>query len=158
MSTEYYLYDSKADGGEGETLGVAYLTGPYCYNCDISLVTKKPGGRNAENPCNVPPASVNADKCPRCLRYRGSSPIIQQSIGFYFEMPALKIARYESDVPVVDESGHQMTMQQFREQIIDMAKFQFTPHGLCVDCNDKPAGQYCLCDECEDFRVYEKNF
>lgn len=141
----------------GELLGTVRVTGPYCYRCDVSLVTKKSGGINVPDPCKVSRESVNTERCPRCLMMHVRYDRIQQSIGFYFAMSARRIAWFHPDTPVVDGDGLKMTIQNFREEIIDMAKFLFSAPGVCVACNDNPSEKDGICSSCNDLISSQRN-
>ncbi|OGF61286.1 hypothetical protein A2662_03640 [Candidatus Giovannonibacteria bacterium RIFCSPHIGHO2_01_FULL_45_33] len=151
MSTEYFVEAT------GELLGTVRVTGPYCCRCEVSLVTKKSGGVNVPDPRKVSRERVNVDRCPRCLQKRCWYDQIQQSIGFYFAMPARRISRFHPDTPVVDGDGLKMTIQSFSEEIIDMAKFLFSAPGVCVACNDNMSENGKFCSHCDDIISSQRN-
>ncbi len=67
MSQAFFLHSPGSKDDRGDFIGQLKWAGPYCFKCNISLVTGKPGGWNVpDNPSYHLPFKYSA--CPMCGR------------------------------------------------------------------------------------------
>lgn len=146
--TENRFFFADSNGRPVELIGVLRWAGPYCFQCDISLVNGKPGGYNvADNPLHC--LIFQHDSCPVCGRDTNNSNIGQDGWGptaeeiaerkrykgpvwyagaFIYNWPPSRIDNLQKETQIVDVLGNLMTADFFLKNIIKEVKYRlYTP-------------------------------
>ncbi len=143
MENRYFFADS--NGRPVELIGTLRWAGPYCFQCDISLVTGQPGGYNvALNPMKF--IVFQHDSCPVCGRDTNNNNGLQDAWGptdaelverkryqgpvwyaaaFIYNFPKSKVYNLQKETQVVDSLGNLMTADFFQRNVLKEVKFHF---------------------------------
>ena len=140
----YFFADS--NGNPADQIGSLRWAGPYCFQCDISLVTGESGGYNVtKNPLLF--LTFQYDACPDCGRDANSGPIDTQTrwgpteqelaerkryqgpvwyaTAFTCALPPEKIKKLQKETQVIDSLGNLMTADFFLKKILKEVKYHF---------------------------------
>ena len=115
MGTNFYL-------GDGTHLGKRSFAGAYCHGCDRSLITHQSGGYDASaNP------HTGAWRLPRVCPGCGIGPKEAGGVSsFAFALPPEKIGGFAAEDVVKDEYGREMSMRDFRSDVVESCRYLFT--------------------------------
>ncbi len=141
----YYFYGHGAKDYSKALIGIACWAGPYCFDCDISLVTGKPAA-SSSNPLIY--GGYKFAECPGCKRtvndhfgaagrlkptedeledQRKHKWPVRFALAFCYAIPPDQLKKCQKDTPVISSKGQKMTMEFFRKNIVDIAQFHIIP-------------------------------
>lgn len=144
MTQAFFMYSPGSPDNRGDLIGQLKWAGPYCFDCDISLVTGKPGGFNVpDNPSNY--LVFRHDACPKCKRQADDLTSMNRleptqdeldeqikhqwpvrfATLFLYRLPPEQVRKFQKDTAVIDTMRQVITMDSFRKNYINPTKFQF---------------------------------
>ncbi|MEK7654482.1 MAG: hypothetical protein AAB345_04390 [Patescibacteria group bacterium] len=146
MEGSYFFYNHGAKDYSKALIGVACWAGPYCFGCDISLVTGESALSGKKNPLTHKGSAHY--ECPTCKRkvndhfgnpgrlkpteeeleeqQKRAWPV-RFAVAFCYAIPPEQVKKCQKDTPVIHSGGRKMTMDYFRKNVVDIAKFHIVP-------------------------------